>query len=162
VDLLDGTPVLDVKPVIPYCDVPVGSLKLGWAEAAVPRFEVEVPLDIRDRIAQAQEEMDATRNNIIGDQSRPRVDLFELLVDLLSLDPRHGHQQSSCPVTATKSAGRRYGFRVLDFNFDYSIARPGVFRVESMETIEQFQANKRQKKKQRDDAAAALAKAAAQ
>lgn len=34
-DLLDGTPVLDLKPYVPYCDAHPGA-RAGWVDAARP------------------------------------------------------------------------------------------------------------------------------
>jgi tRNA-Thr(GGU) m(6)t(6)A37 methyltransferase TsaA len=35
VDLLDGTPVLDVKPFVPTFDQPAGEVRVGWLEGRV-------------------------------------------------------------------------------------------------------------------------------
>lgn len=148
VDLLDGTPVLDVKPVIPYCDTPRPPVRLGWAEEPVPRHAVELHADVEAAVGRAQLELDERAQN---DPSVPHVHLRSLLVDLLSLDPRHGHQQSSHPVTAAHSQGRCYGFRILDWNCRYSIARPGVFRVDSITSMDEFRASRRDKKSARTD-----------
>jgi tRNA (Thr-GGU) A37 N-methylase len=32
VDVLDGTPLLDVKPFVPTFDVPSGPIRIGWLE----------------------------------------------------------------------------------------------------------------------------------
>ncbi len=41
VDLLDGTPILDIKPYIPYADS-VPSANAGWASAEIPRYDVGI------------------------------------------------------------------------------------------------------------------------
>jgi tRNA (adenine37-N6)-methyltransferase len=37
VDLLDGTPVLDMKPFVPLFDTPVGAVRSGWFEGRAER-----------------------------------------------------------------------------------------------------------------------------
>ena len=39
VDLLDGTPVLDIKPYLPYVDC-ITDAKGGWTETAIPKYPV--------------------------------------------------------------------------------------------------------------------------
>lgn len=39
VDVLDGTPLLDVKPVVPDFDAPQGEVRTGWLEAHKGRAE---------------------------------------------------------------------------------------------------------------------------
>ena len=192
VDLLDGTPIIDIKPWIPYCDMPAAasasdalaavsgssllpSVRLGWATEPVRRFQVRVTEEVRERIAQAQVEIDA---RVASDAGLPRVSLLDLLCDLLSLDARHGHQQSAhpavpqatsvaypqlssapCASSSSSAAGRRYGLRVLDYNFDYSVQSEGGFEVDHMESIEEYRANKEQRKKARENAAATAAAA---
>lgn len=34
IDMLDGTPLLDIKPYVPEFDVPSETLRTGWLEAA--------------------------------------------------------------------------------------------------------------------------------
>lgn len=38
VDMLDGTPLLDIKPYVPYFDEKTGT-RVGWLEAALPRSD---------------------------------------------------------------------------------------------------------------------------
>ena len=39
VDLLDGTPILDIKPLIPKVDCPGGELRAGWLQEAQERMK---------------------------------------------------------------------------------------------------------------------------
>ena len=42
-DLLDGTPVLDLKPYVPLFDAPAGDVRSGWFEdARRPRLRADV------------------------------------------------------------------------------------------------------------------------
>lgn len=68
VDLLDGTPVFDVKPYLPYADC-IPEATAGWADGALPRQPVRFAPEVAARLA-----------------DEPR--LAALLVDTLALDPR--------------------------------------------------------------------------
>lgn len=63
-DFLDGTPVLDVKPYLPYADA-LPDATAGWAGGALPRVPVRVAAEV----------------------TLP-PDLLEVVVQSLSLDPR--------------------------------------------------------------------------
>jgi tRNA-Thr(GGU) m(6)t(6)A37 methyltransferase TsaA len=41
-DVLDGTPLLDVKPYVPDFDTPRGDIRLGWLQAARGKVESEM------------------------------------------------------------------------------------------------------------------------
>ncbi|MFZ5477636.1 MAG: tRNA (N6-threonylcarbamoyladenosine(37)-N6)-methyltransferase TrmO [Myxococcota bacterium] len=45
-DFLDGTPLLDVKPYLPYADA-IPTATAGWAEAPLPRLEVRWAADVQ-------------------------------------------------------------------------------------------------------------------
>jgi len=82
-DLLDGTPVLDIKPYLPYAEAYPGSAA-GWIEeaAARPRYQVEV-----DAHAAAQEAWLAARGE-------PR--LLAQAVEVLSFHPMpHAYRRTA-------------------------------------------------------------------
>lgn len=68
VDLLDGTPVFDIKPYLPYADR-IPDATAGWADGELPRRPVRFAPEVAARLA-----------------DDPR--LAALLVDTLALDPR--------------------------------------------------------------------------
>lgn len=39
VDILDGTPILDIKPFIPSFDMPTGPVKIGWLEKTTLKLD---------------------------------------------------------------------------------------------------------------------------
>ncbi|MBT7301727.1 MAG: tRNA (N6-threonylcarbamoyladenosine(37)-N6)-methyltransferase TrmO [Victivallales bacterium] len=95
-DLLDGTPVLDLKPYIPYAEsVPEASA--GFASTA-PESRLTV------RFSTAAEAAIAARSDL------PR--LHELIEQLLVLDPR--------PATRRED-DRVYGFRLYDFDVRWRV-----------------------------------------
>lgn len=77
IDLLDGTPIIDIKPYLPYSD------SRGEAEAQLLN---EHPLPAR--------EVQFTEQAIAQLQAQPHKDLKALLVQCLGQDPRPAYRQS--------------------------------------------------------------------
>lgn len=93
-DLVDGTPVVDVKPY------------LAWAEArpdAEGGFAAEPPSATREVVLNAR-----VRDQIAARSELP--DLEEFIVDLLSLDPRPAWDRREVPED------RVFGIRLHDFD----------------------------------------------
>lgn len=52
-DLIDQTPILDIKPYLPEADSPRGEVKTGWIESEEhPRLNVHFTLDANDQLKQ--------------------------------------------------------------------------------------------------------------
>ena len=90
-DLLDGTPILDIKPYIPYADS-IADARAGYAQSSPQRLAVEWHLD-------------AVNINIDGATKR-------MIADVLSLDPRPAYQHEP---------ERIYGMHISDFNVRFRI-----------------------------------------
>jgi len=106
-DLLDGTPVVDIRPYLPYVDsVPEASG--GFApDSPPPRLIVEFS-------AQAEQQL----------AGHPRgMDLRALIEQMLALDPRPAYQRGD--------SGRTYGTRVADLEvrWRHSVDRVCVIRI---------------------------------
>jgi len=93
-DLLDGTPVLDIKPYVPYTDGIEGAVG-GFAPAA-PEARLAVAFTAE---AEAQ---------LAG-----RSQLRALIVETLSLDPR--------PAYHADDPGRVYGVRLVDVDVRWRV-----------------------------------------
>ena len=79
-DFLDGTPVLDIKPYIPFADsIPLATSE--WAESA----EATLPVEWSDAVLQ---ELAAAES----DSYRAR-ELKHLIEDTIALDPRPAHER---------------------------------------------------------------------
>jgi tRNA-Thr(GGU) m(6)t(6)A37 methyltransferase TsaA len=113
VDVLDGTPVLDIKPYIAYADAIEGTTS-GWADSPIPRTEVELT---------PEAESDIQARDPDGKKG-----LKALVIEMLSLDPRPAFQQRRMPPTHPEAQGSRYGFLLLDYDVKWEI-RDGKFRV---------------------------------
>lgn len=96
VDLLDGTPVLDIKPYLPYSDA-ISSARAGYApQHPIPRW----PVVFGDEANQQCRYFEAIKDRY------PR--LRELISDLLGLDPRPAYHDGTRP--------RPYGVRLWDLD----------------------------------------------
>ena len=93
VDMMDGTPVFDIKPYIPYADShPDG--KDGWLkEASRRKLKISFPDDLLEMIPEEK-----------------RKALFEIL----SLDPGPAYQDDPERVYGMKFAGSDIRFRIED------------------------------------------------
>lgn len=106
IDLLDGTPVLDIKPYVPYADqvpdafnhiadAPPPQVKLEWQDAALQQ----------------------ARSHALR-LSEPLVELIE---QCLAQDPRPAYQ--------IPEPGRRYGVLLWDVQVRWHYPEPGRIRV---------------------------------
>ncbi len=109
-DLLDGTPVLDIKPYLPYADRIEGA-RGGFAEAP-PAASVAVAFS-PDAGASCRR-YEAGRG----------VPLRSLIERLLSLDPRPAY-------TRGRGRSRHHGFRLMDLEVRWEVRDEG-FRVVSV------------------------------
>ncbi|MEJ2643116.1 MAG: tRNA (N6-threonylcarbamoyladenosine(37)-N6)-methyltransferase TrmO [Desulfosarcinaceae bacterium] len=100
VDLLDQTPVLDIKPYLPYAEA-LSAVRGGFA-AEAPRQECRV------RFApQADAALQAATE-------RHGYDLPGLVADLLAYDPRPAYRRSG-------DREHTYGMRIEDLNIEWRI-----------------------------------------
>lgn len=113
IDLLDGTPILDLKPYLPYADS-IPEANAGWASEPIPRTPVSFTETAEEEIRRF--DPDGSRN------------FRSLIVEVLELDPRPAFQQRQLPVTKPEAWGTRYGFELLGRDVRYEIREDG-FRV---------------------------------
>ncbi|MFZ9595527.1 MAG: tRNA (N6-threonylcarbamoyladenosine(37)-N6)-methyltransferase TrmO [Bdellovibrionia bacterium] len=110
VDFLDGTPVLDIKPYLPYADS-IGDAQSGWAQEPIEKVPVEFSDRARDVLLQLKKT--ATES--------PSCDLETLIVQILELDPRPAFQKRKLPSSSPSSFGTCYGFQLLDWDVKWEI-----------------------------------------
>ncbi len=92
-DLMDGTPIFDIKPYIPYCDSHPDALA-GFTESADDYLlRVDFPADLLMRFPQNEQ---------------------AAVMGVLSHDPRPSYQHRSDRVYGIKFAGRDIRFTVED------------------------------------------------
>ncbi|WP_417660146.1 tRNA (N6-threonylcarbamoyladenosine(37)-N6)-methyltransferase TrmO [Pseudomonas sp.] len=101
IDLLDGTPVLDIKPYVPYADC-ISNATNSMADAAPRLIEVNwQPQALQQATEQAQ---------------RLQQPLLELIEQCLAQDPRPAYQ--------TPQPERRYGTRLWDVEVRWHYPQP--------------------------------------
>ncbi|HVK62247.1 MAG TPA: tRNA (N6-threonylcarbamoyladenosine(37)-N6)-methyltransferase TrmO [Bdellovibrionales bacterium] len=117
VDLVDGTPILDIKPYLPSSDS-IPDARSGWTNSREERtIEVAFTSDARGQLEASV---------------RDKADRFQAAItEILSLDPRpvfyRGTTENPNPYTDV------YGFRFDDLNVVYRMAgnRAEVFAIEA-------------------------------
>ena len=106
IDLLDGTPVLDIKPYVPYADALADACNEMAADAPAP---IEVQWT-ESGLRQARHEA-----------QRLGEPLVELIGQCLAQDPRPAYQQPQ--------PERRYGAQFWDVDVRWHYPAPGTIRV---------------------------------
>ena len=106
IDLLDGTPVIDIKPYVPYADA-LPEARNAIAETAPEPIAVSWAPDARVAAEAAQQRL-----------GEPLVELIE---QCLAQDPRPAYQQPT--------PERRYGTRLWDCEVRWHYPAPGEIRV---------------------------------
>jgi tRNA (adenine37-N6)-methyltransferase len=111
VDLLDGTPILDIKPYLPYADA-IATARAGYADTA-PGARLTVRFGTQ---------ADAALGHQAGDGLRA------LIIEVLSLDPRPAYREGAEP-------GRRYGMRLAGHEVGWRVLAPDLVEVESVTPV---------------------------
>jgi tRNA-Thr(GGU) m(6)t(6)A37 methyltransferase TsaA len=106
IDLLDGTPVLDIKPYVPYAD-------------ALPDARNEMAADAPGLIE--VQWSNASLLQASHEASRLGEPLVELIEQCLAQDPRPAYQKPE--------PERRYGAQFWDVDVRWHYPTPGVIRV---------------------------------
>jgi tRNA-Thr(GGU) m(6)t(6)A37 methyltransferase TsaA len=104
IDLLDGTPVLDIKPYLPYADL-IPDAGGGFA-AEPPRARLNI--EFTDSARQAA---------LLLEKTYPGFS--DLLTQVLSADPRPAYVDGHCAKT-------EFGLRLYDQNIRWSVRRDTI------------------------------------
>lgn len=92
-DLMDGTPILDIKPYIPYCDAHPEAMGGFTQDAGDYLLEVDFPENLKQRLPAEKQ---------------------EAICQVLSHDPRPSYQKDSDRVYGLSFAGHDIRFTVKD------------------------------------------------
>lgn len=90
-DLMDGTPIYDIKPYIPYADAHPEAVGGFAQEAPVPTLQIDFPPQLLERIPE---------------------DRRQALIGVLALDPRPSYQDDPKRVYGMSFADRNIRFTV--------------------------------------------------
>jgi len=97
IDLVDGTPILDIKPYIPYADA-MPEARAGFAQAAP---DINASVVFSDK---ATNQLNAVNNQYPS--------LKQLIIEVLQQDPRPAYKK-------TKSDDKVYAMHLADFNIKW-------------------------------------------
>jgi tRNA-Thr(GGU) m(6)t(6)A37 methyltransferase TsaA len=114
VDILDGTPILDIKPYVPYADV-IDGASGGWAAEPIPMNEVIWK-------EQALKDLDSWEKEL------KKPGLKALIDSTLAMDPRPASQRRRMPPGEPQSQGTQYGILLEGIDVKWEI-REGKFWV---------------------------------
>ncbi len=114
IDLLDGTPVLDIKPYLPYVDA-ITDAKGGFAPQAPNHKGINIIFE-----EQAQQALAA----IVGDKL---PQMTQLIRQLLELDPRPAYMKND-------SEPREFGMHLHNFNLRWRVEgqRATLFEIKAV------------------------------
>lgn len=110
-DILDGTPVLDIKPYVPYADS-IPDARGGFADSA-PEMHLTVIFT-----AEAEAQLAARESE--------HSQLRELIIQVLGADPRPAYRDD-------EAAQRIYGMRLFDFDLRWRVEGNSAVVVELCE-----------------------------
>lgn len=111
-DILDGSPILDIKPYLPYADS-IPDATAGWASDEILKYPVTFSPQSLTQI-----------ENI---NAKFHPNLKGLLIQMLELDPRPTSQRQAIPIDKVESEGRHFAFRLFDFDVQWCIQNQGVY-----------------------------------
>jgi len=114
-DILDGTPVLDIKPYLSFADSFVDATP-GWASQSIQKYRVEFSR--------------ASARAIKDSGTKYHPDLRALLQQMLELDPRPTSQRKRASIEAAESEGLVFAFRLFDFDVKWQIHNQGILVLE--------------------------------
>ena len=104
-DLIEGTPILDIKPYLPFADA-IPDARIGWADAPpTERLTVTFTPEAEQQLAT----LDPLRY----------PELRELIEDVVSYDPRPSFRRG-------RDEDRIYGAHLYDFNVRFQFTEEGV------------------------------------
>jgi tRNA-Thr(GGU) m(6)t(6)A37 methyltransferase TsaA len=116
VDLLDGTPILDIKPYLPYADI-ISDATAGWAEGEIPKYAVTFSEAARAFVAKLEDRSPTEQS---------AADLQRLITQTLEWDPRPTSQRRAMPIGKPESEGLAFGLRIQDVEVKWQIRDGGI------------------------------------
>ena len=102
VDLMDDTPILDIKPYIPYSDS-IPAANSGWIHSESPKYEVT-----------------------FAESCARDTELLPMITQTLQWDPRPTSQRRGFPIEAEESQGKSFGLRIREFEVKWVIRNRAI------------------------------------
>ena len=120
-DLVDGTPILDIKPYIPYADIH-DDARGGFAQEEPEKEKLKVFWNLdnsSEKSEKAYDDIDCSNGKALELESISASDR-QTLEALLSLDPRPAYQND---------AERIYGFTFLPYEIKFRVEAKNLYIV---------------------------------
>ncbi len=128
-DLLDETPVLDIKPYLPYVDS-IPDAKGGYAEASPEvLYDVIFTKEAENQCESAQSRLKVIQNKTQIIEKEGGWLLKKLIKQTLQLDPRPSYQKN-------EKSGRIYAMRLYDFDLKWQYCDNNKIKVIELVTGE--------------------------
>lgn len=130
-DLLDGTPILDVKPYIPYADA-IPEAVAGWATPPIERLAVtysqKAQRFLQTHLQSNSPSQEKSSSFTQGLQAHVfhAQGLQDLITEVLELDPRPAYLQREEPASAPQFWGKIYGIEISGFEVKYTFNADGI------------------------------------
>ncbi len=115
VDILDGTPVIDIKPYLPFADR-IEEANSGWIQSTIQRYPVSFNAESLALIEQVA--------------SSEQAGIKELIEQMLAFDPRPTSQKKAAPLTSPSSQGMKFAFRILNLDVRWQIIDGSIHVIE--------------------------------
>ena len=113
VDLLDGTPVVDLKPYLPYADS-IPEATSGWASGTILKYRVSFEPNCLDAV---------------------RDGFSSLLTQILEWDPRPTSQREAMPIENDKNEGKEFTFCLSDYDVKWKIENQAIRVIKITESL---------------------------
>ncbi len=115
IDILDQTPVIDIKPYLPYSDI---------IESATGGFALSAP--------DAKLEVDFLQNviEICGKEERNFPNLQKIIIQILENDPRPAYYSSQ-----KSDKEKTFGIKIFDFDLKWEIKNNKIVVVDLMKCL---------------------------
>lgn len=113
-DLVDGTPVLDIKPYLPYADS-IQDASSGWANESIQFYNVNFS-DEAEEFLNAYNHSDEFKSHVQCGSG-----LKDLIIDVLKLDPRPAFQKRDHPIEDPRCDGQIYGIKLMGLDIHWKI-----------------------------------------
>jgi tRNA-Thr(GGU) m(6)t(6)A37 methyltransferase TsaA len=120
VDIMDGTPVLDVKPYLPFADR-ILEANGGWADAEITRYPVTFSSQSLGKIKL---------------HSHAYPNLQQLIAQLLEWDPRPTSQRRAMPIESENTQGMTFAFRIMNFDVKWQIRERAVYVLDLADPVD--------------------------
>jgi tRNA-Thr(GGU) m(6)t(6)A37 methyltransferase TsaA len=119
VDLVDRTPILDVKPYIGYADA-IGEASTGWAVGGFTITPVAWTYEAEKSVTDLLQNTPPIITSL-NDLTEERARRIRLISQVISHDPRPAAQKERYPVTAALSSDAVFGITLFGWDVQFRI-----------------------------------------